>query len=307
MYRKIAISIVVVLSISTYALTQVDRSNQKTGATGMVPVLWREPADIATRNLYLGPGGEEMKPDIGRITLVEEPEPNSSKYRVRDASGREWVAKASKDTQAEVAAGRLAWAVGYYTDISYLVPLLEIEGKGTLRNARLEARPKGVKRLDEWRWDDNPFIGTNELQGLKVLLTLLDNWNLKNENNKIVLVRADKKGTSELHYLVSDFDFGAGRAAGSAALWEQTAPQKGSKFISAIKGDTLQFDYAGPHKERLGDITVDQARWIGGLLSRLSERQIQDAFRAANYSEEQVRFFTQVVRMRIGELVSLGS
>src|SRR3712207_5360919 len=31
------------------------------------PVLWREPSDIASRDLLLGPGGEGMKPDLSQV------------------------------------------------------------------------------------------------------------------------------------------------------------------------------------------------------------------------------------------------
>jgi len=34
------------------------------------PVLWREPTDIASRDLYLGPGGEAMKPDLSQVTFI---------------------------------------------------------------------------------------------------------------------------------------------------------------------------------------------------------------------------------------------
>ena len=30
-----------------------------------------------------------------------------------------------------------------------------------------------------WRWDDNPFVGTNELAGLKLMVMLLGNWDNK--------------------------------------------------------------------------------------------------------------------------------
>ena len=48
-----------------------------------------------------------------------------------------------------------------------------------------------------------------------------------------------------------------------------------------------------------------EARWIGGLLSRLSDRQLQDAFRAANYNAEEVRLLAGAVRKRINELTKL--
>jgi len=53
------------------------------------------------------------------------------------------------------------------------------------------------------------------------------------------------------------------------------------------------------------NISVADARWIGGLLARLSDRQIQDAFRAANYNAEEVRILSGAVRKRINELVNL--
>ena len=50
------------------------------------------------------------------------------------------------------------------------------------------------------------------------------------------------------------------------------------------------------------NISVEDARWIRGWLSRLNDRQIQDAFRAANYSPNEARMMTQAVRQRINEL-----
>ena len=92
------------------------------------PVLWREPANIASRDLLLGPGGERMKPDVSRITFVKEEKGGySKKYRVKDAQGRVWVAKLGKEAQSETAAVRLVWAVGYVSEINYLVPRVTIE------------------------------------------------------------------------------------------------------------------------------------------------------------------------------------
>ena len=136
------------------------------------PVLWREPIDIASRDLYLGEGGEAMKPDLSKVTFVaDETRSHSTKYRVRDGAGNEWVVKLGEEAQSETAAVRLIWAAGYFADITYLVPKVDIEGKGTFENARFEARIKGEKRLGQrWDWQHNPFVGTQELQGLKVLM-----------------------------------------------------------------------------------------------------------------------------------------
>jgi hypothetical protein len=117
-----------------------------------------------------------MKPDLRRIKFIkEEKGGHSQKFRIRDAAGREWVAKVGKEAQSETAAVRLVWAVGYESEINYLVPRLTIPGQGTFEDVRLEARPKSEKRIEEWEWDRNPFIGKPEFQGLKAMM-LVDWW-----------------------------------------------------------------------------------------------------------------------------------
>ncbi len=130
-------------------------------------ILWEE-VDSSSLDLYNGPGGVEMKPDLRKVTFVkEDTQGHNKKYRIKDAKGRIWVAKFGREAQPETAAVRLLYGLGYKTEINYLVPTLKIPGKGTFTNARLEARPENVERLDEWKWKENPFVGTNELQGLK--------------------------------------------------------------------------------------------------------------------------------------------
>jgi hypothetical protein len=53
------------------------------------------------------------------------------------------------------------------------------------------------------------------------------------------------------------------------------------------------------------DITVNQARWAGDLLARLTDRQLADAFRAANYSTQEVRTLTAALRSRVNQLIKL--
>ncbi|HKR11652.1 MAG TPA: hypothetical protein VJT15_06330 [Pyrinomonadaceae bacterium] len=303
-----------ILSGSLSATAQKDKKKQPPSGT---PVLWREPRDISSRDLLLGPGGEQMKPDVSRLTFIEEETGGySKKYRVKDASGRVWVAKLGKEAQSETAAVRLVWAVGYTTEINYLVPEVTIPGKGTFENVRFEARPENVKRYDEWEWTSNPFSGKRELQGLKVLMALMENWDLKNDNNRVLLVR--NGGRNELHYIVSDLGTTFGKAGGQTLLHSPVAYFKGikgsrnepddyveDKFIDDVEGNTVRLNYKGKNSDIMRDITVADAKWIGGLLSQLSDRQIEDAFRAANYSAEEVRLLAGAVRKRIQELTNL--
>jgi hypothetical protein len=59
---------------------------------------------------------------------------------------------------------------------------------------------------------------------------------------------------------------------------------------------------------RSGDklrITVTQAKWLGDILARLNDQQIEVAFRAGNYSPAEIQMLTTTVRARINELVNL--
>jgi hypothetical protein len=139
------------------AQTKNTKSKKEKKAYSGTPVLWQAPEDIESRNLLVGAGGEALKPDLSSVTFVAVRQGGwSTKYSVRDGKGNEWVAKLSKEAQPETAANRLLWAVGYHIEISYLVPELNIQGKGTFKNVRLEARPKEVKRTGEWLWANNP-------------------------------------------------------------------------------------------------------------------------------------------------------
>jgi hypothetical protein len=269
-------------------------------------VLWRDPGNISSLNLLLGPAREDIKPETSKVTFIrEETEGWSKKYRVRDAAGREWVAKIGVEAQPETAATRLLWAAGFYSDITFLIPSVVIEGKGTFQNIRFEARDKNIKRVGEWQWDHNPFTGTMELQGLKVMMILIGNWDIKDTNNRILRV-PNESGDAELRYIVSDLGATFGKTGGVIGRSRNDpADYVKTKFIEKVKNNRVDFNYNGKRKEVFQDITVDQAKWLGNILGRLSDQQIADAFKAANYSESDVQMLTNAVRRRINELNAL--
>ena len=307
--RKLSIfinfSILLVLSLSIYA--QDDKSKHNKAMASGTPVLWADPGNISSRDLLAGPGGEAMKPDLSRVTFIkEETGGYSKKYRVRDAKGRVWVAKLSKEAQSETAANRILWAIGYQTEIPYLVPSVTIDGKGTFENVKFEARPEHIKRLDIWKWDDNPFVGTKELQGLKVLMVMMENWDIKDSNNKILLVRNEQTGRDELQYIISDLGATFGKTGGILSR-SRNKPEDyvEAKFINEVKGNHIDFRFSGKRQSLFDDITIAHARWVGSLLAQLTDQQIQDAFRAANYTPEQVRMLSDALKARITELQTL--
>lgn len=287
--------------------TKTKTKKEKKVYTG-TPVLWRAPENIKSRNLLFGAGGA-MKPRFDRVTFIEEKTGGwSKKYRVKDASGNEWVAKLSKEAQPEVAANRLLWAIGYFTEIDYLMPRLTIDGKGSFENVRLEARRKGIHRTEEWQWEANPFTGKPELQGLKIMMVFINNWDLKNSNNKILAVRNPASGEPELRYIVSDLGGTFGKTGGIISR-SRNKPSDYAKaeFIKAVTGNRIDFNYGGKNQKLVENITVDDAKWLANLLTRLSDEQIKDAFRAASYSPEEVDQLAGAVRARIDALKRIST
>ena len=272
--------------------------------------MW-SPVDVATRNLYNGAGGSAMRPDLRRVRFIKKDTGgNNLKYRIRDASGRVWVAKIADESQAEVAANRLLYGIGYRTEIDYLAPRLTIPGKGVFTNARLEARPNGINRDARWKWDANPFIGTREFRGLRMMMALINNWDLKDSNNVILRTR------SSAQYVVSDLGSSFGKLPyASAPILNRFGRSvndpvdfANSTFIHGVEPTgEVDFYYKAKGKKLLEGITVEDARWLGAHLSRLSDRQIRDAFRAANYSRSEIDLLTRAVKDRIRQLNDLDS
>ena len=313
--KLIALAFALALVPANAALGQKDDKKKKQPPTG-TPVLWREHADAASLNLLDGQGGAGMRPDISKLAFIrEETGGYSKKYRVKDAAGRTWVAKIGKEAQSETAASRLVWAAGYQAEITYLAPSATIEGKGTFENVRFEARPEGYDRLEIWKWAQNPFANTRELRGLKLLMGMLENWDMKDDNNKVVYVPGSNGAQGELRYLISDLGatFGKTDAPGGVSSWlrqvrgtrNEPADFVNDKFITRVEGGKLVLDYEGKNSKLMRDITVEDARWLGTHLAKLSDEQIADAFRAANYTPDEVKLLTAAVRSRINELVAL--
>jgi hypothetical protein len=78
-----------------------------------------------------------------------------------------------------------------------------------------------------------------------------------------------------------------------------------AKFVKEVEGNHVKFRYSGKKKDIFENITVEDARWLHGWLSRLNRRQIRDAFRAANYNREEIETLTDAVLERIGQLRTL--
>jgi hypothetical protein len=316
--------------------TKPDRGNVETTGDGPA-VLWRDPGDIASRDLFYGPGGQADEPH-GRFTFIEEDLDGSNpKFVVRDEGGVKWKVKLGSEARPETVASRLIWAVGYFANEDYFVPEFKVDNLpahlhrgreyvsagGIVCNARLKRYLKDEKKIGDWAWDDNPFSGTRELNGLRTLMGLINNWDLKDSNNS-VYEEQTSEGPERI-YMTTDLgaSFGDGKVTWPMrkAKGDLTEYQH-SKFITAEQDDAIDLGSPGrpwrpfwfyhpEYKMRLRlvhigqDIPEQDALWLGHLMSRLSHAQISSAFRAAGYPPDQVEGFAGVVEKRIAELNAL--
>lgn len=267
----------------------------------------------------------------GRLRfLKEEPGGAEPKFDVEDEQGVRWRVKPGWEARSETAATRLLWAVGYFADEDYYLPEASVEGMsklsrgqeyvspdGLVRRARWERR-EGRKKIGTWSWSENPFVDTKELNGLRVLMALMNNWDIKELNNAIY----DHEGI-EHHYVVSDIGATFGRSGNTLRRSKDNLEHyRNSKFVRQTTPEYVDFFLAShphplnalifPHlmelrrrEQVVKHIPREHARWIGQLLSQLSAEQIRDCFRSAGYSPEEVEGFTAEVQKRIQALNQL--
>jgi len=298
--------------------------------------LWRDPGGIEALDMTAGPGGADQAP-VPPFRFIEEHSAGSQPcVSVHDGNGRRWRVKWGPEVPCETFAVRLAWACGYFAEITHLVAAGRIEGAaaltraapclsddGTFADARFELDDPQVLKLFEehsWSWTDNPFVGSTELAGLKVLLMLISNWDNKDQrdvargSNTAIYVARVSRWKREAQYLIVDW-------GGSMGRWGNTVVTRGRwdaagfaaqtpQFVTGVAQGYVQFGYTG---QRTGDaranISVADVRWLCGYLCRITDDQFRAALKASGATAEEVESFTASLRSRIDQLraVSHGS
>jgi len=210
-----ASAVVLILSfLTTETLAKTKGASLKENTGMSAPILWRDPGDITSRSLFYGPGGKAHEPR-GTFTFEKEDMAGTNpKFDVVDQDGTKWTVKMGPEVRPETAASRLVWSVGYFTNEDYFMPVLHVEKMQRLRrgrnlvsrdgevhNVRLKRRLKDEHKVGSWSWKDGPFKGTQEWHGLRVLMAVINNWDLKDSNNSVYRTRGEPP---EELYVVSD-------------------------------------------------------------------------------------------------------
>lgn len=322
--KQLLPGVLVLLLCISPALAQSADSKTQT------PAIWENPGDIGSKDLLNGRGGQSGRPVLPLKFVEEDASGHNSKFDVEDSAGTKWKAKLGIEAQPETVASRLMWAIGYFSNDNYLLrdvlvsnlPAHLHRGQGHvtapnhLDKARLQRHSEG-KKVGDWNLRHNPFVGTREFNGLRVMMALISNWDLKDGNNAIY---RDKEGNE--HYLVTDLGtaFGA-----SGDRWTEAQSKnnlkayRSAKFITKVTPKYVDFGFPRyppflyifdlPHFVRqvrlrwIGNhVPREDAKWVGSLLGQLTTRQIEEAFQAGGYSPAEATAFAAAVQARIAEL-----
>lgn len=294
-------------------------------ALGSENWLWHDPGRIESYDFANGPGGRHGAPRPPFTFSKEDLSGSSPKVFVTDAAGRTWNVKFGPEVHSESFSSRVPWALGYFGQSTYFVSSGRIQKVGDLskraagsfskdgefKNARFQFRdPKWKFMKDsDWSWTYNPFVGTRELNGLKILVMLLSNWDNKDQRdvdegrNTAIF---ERPGTPRYYYAFTDWGQTLGhwgnffrRSEWNCAHFKEDT----SSFIQGTKDGKVKFGWAGRHTEEFkGDIRVEDVRWLLQYLGRITDNQLKAGLQASGATPDEVQCFCRELRQRIDML-----
>jgi len=290
-------------------------------------VLWRDPGPVESLDFATGIGGESLRP-VPPYTFVEELKSGvNPKIRVRDGRGRDWVLKWGREAKAENISARLAWAAGYFVLPIYFVPEGRIDGMGSARNKFVtgdgqfrDARFQlwGLLKGHNWTWDYNPFVGTRELNGLKIVMMLTSNWDNKDARQigrlsaNTAIVEHVGDGGTEYRYIIQDW----GATLGKWGLplcgrnkWKcEDYLKQSTKFVRGIDHTgALEADFAATWHDISSGIPIQDVVWIMEYLGRITDAQLRAGLEASGATPEESACFASAIRGRIERLRDIAS
>lgn len=256
------------------------------------------------------------------------------KVLVRDGAGRQWSVKFGKEVSADVFGARLAWALGYYAEPTYYVAngtfrnavaikSLEdyIDAGGKFTHARFQLRSKTPEYLPDvgWSWTDNPFVGTRQLNGLKVLMMILSNW-----DNKDIVDAVERGSNTAIYrdggrYMFFVNDWGAGLGGWGRGptryLWYATRSKwdchdfsKDSRKFVKVDDGKLDWGYKGRHSDLMSEgVTREDIAWVLRYLGRFSDSQIRNGLLTSGATPAEAACYTESLRMRIRDLQEIAA
>jgi hypothetical protein len=183
--------------------------------------------------------------------------------------------------------------------------------------ARFRRDSEEAKVVADWSWYENQFVGSQPFQGLLVVNVMLNNWDWKTSNNKIYDIPNAQSGPTRV-YVVRDLGASLGETSFPAFLrWTPLRGMgQGSRndvdgfeqqgFIKEVDGQKVRFHYKGIHQKLVETITLEDVVWTSRLMSRVSDQQWRDAFRAGGFTPTEQQRYVEKLKSKIREGMALA-
>jgi hypothetical protein len=288
------------------------RTTERPPTSREMAELWVAPASLSAQDLFYGAGGRSTvpAPTTKFKVLKFDGIGNSVGYEIEDARGREWKAKMGEEVQPEIVASRLLWAIGFHQPPMHYIANFHVDG-GRAEDSGQPARlrdEEGYQTESDWSWHENPFVGTRQLKGLLVANLLLNNWDLKPSQNRIYVVKAGNRTRGPARrYVVQDLGAALGKTGWPTGNRNDIEGFENQNLIKRVADGKVEFDYDARHTELFRDITPADVVWACRLFAQLTDRQWQDAFRAANYRPELSTRFIAKLKSKVQEGLALDT
>jgi hypothetical protein len=271
---------------------------------------WNPPPPASSLDLVDGVGGRNGAPDPNAVYAFHKQKTHgfSWKMEVRDPSGRKWDVKFNPEAQPEVVASRIVWALGYHQAPDYYLPVWTLERDGTRRAmppARFRPHDGWISKEGIWQWHANPFVNTEPFRGLVVLMMVLNNTDLKDDNNALYELQEASEHASRW-YVVKDLGATLGNAAALHAVRNDLPAFEHEPFISGVRDGRVLFDFRGRHQDLLSVVHPEDVAWLCNRLDAFSAADWAQMFRAGGYSEEESARFIAKIREKIAQGKALG-
>lgn len=178
-------------------------------------MIWRDPGDVSGLDLAAGPGGRDGRPAPPFAFLEEHLTGSQPCVSVRDGRGCVWRVKWGAEVNVEALATRLAWAAGYFVEIT--IPL----------SARASS-------------------------GLKIVMMWLSNWDAKDVrdvargSNTAIFEYPLRSGFREARYLIIDWGGALGQwgTVVRRGRWDCHAlAVESDAFVTGVDGEFIRFGH----------------------------------------------------------------
>ena len=296
-------------------------------------ILWTDPGDVSSLDFRFGVGGAEGQPQPPFRFVSEDLSGTAAKINVIDAKDLAWNVKFGPEARASAFCSRLLWACGYFAEREYYLDRGRIDGvhdlkrakprvssDGSFEHARFQFRPESPKYLDghSWAWTQNPFVGTRELQGLKILALLVSNWDTKDSrdfarlngsrvmDSNLAIFEDNRSGAPR--YLYADVDWGASLGMwGDKLTWSKWDckgfAQDTPIFLKGVEDDgMLKWGFRGKHRKDITDVTVKDVQWLLQYLGKITDEQLRSGLEASGATTSETNCYAKALRNRIEQL-----